>query len=116
MAKEIFLEQKKVIRAACYREQKFQDLPQDDLMMKAYKLKMRQCEFGFMEIKPQCKNCVWFQLQEVTDQRGKPLVTDRKLERVELSALTQEYRAQNEVVDLQEAQAIKQLARQPKEG
>ncbi len=90
--REIFVEQRKVLRLACYREQKFAVVPGDPLDVQLRKRASQACDFGFEEITPLCKNCVWFQILDVVVD-GKPIVNDSKIDRSSVSQLAASFRA-----------------------
>lgn len=90
--KETFVEQKKVLRLACYKEHKFAP-PQGAPIDVVARARARQaCDFGFTEIMPACKNCVWFKIFQVGAPDGSPLITDRVIDRSDVSSLAVEYR------------------------
>jgi hypothetical protein len=94
MAREVFVEQKKILRLGCYKEQKFGPQPGDPLDVRAMKSAKAACDFGFQDITPLCKNCVWFQIIEVS-VNGRPAVADEVLERSEVNQRALAYRAQD---------------------
>lgn len=53
-SEHVFIEQRKVLRLACYRAHK-------------YGKKIAEvCPFKFTRIQPDCKNCVWFKILDET--------------------------------------------------
>lgn len=104
MPREKFVEQKKILRLGCYKEQKFGPEPNDPIDVRARKALQAACDFGFQEITPLCKNCVWFQIAEVS-ANGSPCVSDRILERSDVAVLSIEYK-QGDTADPEFAKAI----------
>lgn len=94
MAREKFIEQKKILRLGCYKEQKFAPDPRDPIDVRARKAKQAECDFGFQEITPLCKNCVWFQIVEVSAM-GRPAVTDKAVDRSDIATMVLEYKEQD---------------------
>lgn len=104
MPREKFVEQKKILRLGCYKEQKFGPGPNDPIDVRARKASLAACDFGFQEITPLCKNCVWFQIAEVSANGG-PCISDRILERSDIPTLAIEYK-QGDTADPEFARLI----------
>jgi hypothetical protein len=68
------IEQTKPVRLVCYKAQKFGNTPQG------------LCPFEFIEIKPACKNCVWFRVIDMS-QKERTLLKEREIIGEERAAL-----------------------------
>ena len=85
MTRSKTIEQKRVLKISCWREEKFLN----DSILSA-------CRFGFTEIQPQCQECRWFKISKVQDARGGALITDRELSPEELTQTREQYLLQNQ--------------------
>ena len=92
--KDKILEQKKIIRVGCYKYAKYAYTDHPEL---------GDCPYGFVEITPSCKHCIWFSVKKVV-LNGKPIITDREITLHEAESLGLEYRKEVNVIDAESAQ------------
>ncbi len=93
MIKEKLIEQRKVLKVSCYKYTKFIHSERPDLA---------ECDFGFEDINPLCKNCIWFSVKKVPHD-GKPLVADREVDDEEIEKLIPLYGDMNKVMNSKKA-------------
>lgn len=95
--KSIFIEQRQVLEVTCYREIKFQPkagVGYSDEQLKILEEK-RKCQFGYSKIMPNCQECRWFTLNNVSDGFSRALTSDEPITLEDISRLQIEYEARN---------------------
>lgn len=60
------IQQTKTLRLVCYKAHKYGNTPDG------------ACPFGFTEIRPTCKNCVWFRILDLSRQ-NRALMSEREI-------------------------------------
>lgn len=85
--KDKYVEQRKVLCLECYKFKKH---------LKSGQSSLGKCDFGFTEIGPLCKNCVWFTIKKV-NYGGGALITDREIDPGSIPQLARFYKTQEKI-------------------